>query len=103
MGLTPADGVVVSQQLRRMREVWVHSSDVWIGVVADNVLWAGAVPLHSEALERGEPSATAQPRERHEKVTRALYDYVAQTAQDARWQQLVLPLRDGLSVCRRVA
>ena len=71
-------------------------------VVADNVLWAGAVPLHSEALERGDAEASAPPRQRHEKVTRALYDYVAQTAADARWQQLILPVRDGISICRRV-
>lgn len=88
----------------RQRALLLEHNLIRVGglVVADNVLWAGAVPLHSEALECGDAEASAPPRQRHEKVTRALHDYVAQTAADARWQQLILPLRDGLSVCRRV-
>jgi hypothetical protein len=88
----------------RQRALLLEHNLIRVGglVVADNVLWAGAVPLHSQALELGDAEASAPPRQRHEKVTRALHDYVAQTAADARWQQLILPLRDGLSVCRRV-
>lgn len=89
----------------RQRAMLLDHNLIRVGalVVADNVLWAGAVPLHSEALKRGDVEALAPPRDRNEKVTRALHDYVAQTAVDARWQQIILPLRDGLSVCRRVA
>jgi len=71
-------------------------------VVADNVVWAGEVPRYSMAIDNGEPAARAPPSDRQEKVTRALYDYVAVTGSDERWQQLVLPLRDGLSIARRV-
>ena len=35
-------------------------------------------------------------------VTRALHDYCTLTAEDACWQQLVLPLRDGVSIARYV-
>lgn len=72
-------------------------------VVADNVLWAGAVPRHCQALAHGDAAAISAPRDRQDKVTRSLYRYVTHTAQDAQWQQLVLPLRDGLSIARRIA
>lgn len=71
-------------------------------VVADNVVWAGQVPRYSAALAKGEPAALLPPRNRPEKVTRALYEYLAHTGRDERWQQIVLPLRDGLSIARRV-
>ena len=72
-------------------------------VVADNVLWAGQVPRYCQALEQGDAAAAAAPASRQEKVTRALHEYVASSAEDPQWQQLVLPLRDGISVCRRLA
>ena len=58
---------------------------------------------HAPACGEGAGAVSSSAMNRQEKVTRALLDYVASTAQDSRWQQVILPLRDGISVARRVA
>lgn len=72
-------------------------------VVADNVIWAGEVPRYWKKVQEGNAEAPIAGQDRRERVTRSLYQYVEDTANSSRFQQLVLPLRDGLSIARRVA
>jgi predicted O-methyltransferase YrrM len=87
------------------RQMLVEHGLVRVGglVIADNVIWAGEVPRHWQQLLQGDAEAHSPARDRRERVTRSLYEYVEKTAEDSRWQQLVMPLRDGLSVARRLA
>lgn len=72
-------------------------------VVADNVIWAGEVPRHWRKVQEGDADALKPAQNRRDRVTRSLCEYVEETARDSRWQQLVMPLRDGLSIARRIA
>ena len=58
--------------------------DGWI--IADNVLWSGKV------IEKVNPS---------DKSTKALLEYNKKVQNDPRVDNLLLPLRDGLMICRK--
>ncbi len=55
-------------------------------IIADNVLWSGKV---------------LTPPDQHDAETRALAEYAQHVHRDARVENLLLPLRDGLLVSRR--
>jgi len=55
-------------------------------IIADNVLWSGKV---------------LTPPDQHDAETRALAEYAHHVRSDARVENLLLPLRDGLLVSRR--
>jgi predicted O-methyltransferase YrrM len=54
-------------------------------VVSDNILWSGKV---------------AEPLQRGDKATEALLEYNQRLTEDERFEHLILPVRDGLSVAR---
>jgi caffeoyl-CoA O-methyltransferase len=56
-------------------------------LVADNVLWSGRVALADDASES----------------TRAIQEFNRMIYADLRLEPVILPLRDGVAVCRRVA
>lgn len=60
------------------------SSGGWI--IADNVLWSGKV------IEKLDPS---------DKSTKALLEYNKKVHDDPRVENLLLPIRDGLMICRK--
>jgi caffeoyl-CoA O-methyltransferase len=55
-------------------------------VIADNVLWSGKVLL---------------PNNEQDEQTRALAEYARKVKQDGRFEQVMIPLRDGVSVARK--
>jgi len=55
-------------------------------IIADNVLWSGKV------IEKLDPS---------DKATEALIEYNDKIHQDSRVENLLLPIRDGLMICRK--
>lgn len=55
-------------------------------IIADNVLWSGKV------LEEVDPN---------DKSTLALLEYNRKVQEDPRVENLLLPLRDGLMICRK--
>ena len=55
-------------------------------IIADNVLWSGKV------IEKIDPS---------DKATKALLEYNNKIHEDARVENILLPLRDGLMLCRK--
>jgi caffeoyl-CoA O-methyltransferase len=55
-------------------------------IIADNVLWSGKV------IEKLDPS---------DKSTKALLEYNQKIQNDPRVENLLLPLRDGLMICRK--
>ena len=55
-------------------------------IIADNVLWSGKV------IEKLDPS---------DKATEALIEYNNKIHQDSRVENLLLPIRDGLMICRK--
>jgi caffeoyl-CoA O-methyltransferase len=54
-------------------------------IVADNVLWSGKV---------------IEPLKAKDKSTKALLDYNTKINEDPRVENILLPLRDGLMLCR---
>lgn len=81
MGDEPAAGVATVQG-KIDRKPLVHSGSI---LIADNILWSGKVL---------DPVA---PNDRH---TQALVDFNRLVADDARVENLILPLRDGLNLIR---
>jgi len=55
-------------------------------IIADNVLWSGKV------LEKIDPA---------DKATKALVEYNDKVHEDPRVENLLLPIRDGLMICRK--
>jgi len=55
-------------------------------IIADNVLWSGKVLL---------------PKKEQDDPTRALVEYVHKVKSDPRVEKVMVPLRDGLMVCRK--
>jgi predicted O-methyltransferase YrrM len=56
-------------------------------IIADNVLWSGKVLEDYEKLDR---------------ETRVIMDYNRMVHEDSRVQEVLLPIRDGLMVARKV-
>ncbi len=56
-------------------------------IIADNVLWSGKV---------------VQPVKANDKSTKALLDFNAKVQSDPRVDNVLLPVRDGLMVCRKI-
>jgi caffeoyl-CoA O-methyltransferase len=56
-------------------------------VIADNVLWSGKITSHESEMD-------------HE--TRCLYDYARKIHDDARVQNVLFPIRDGLMIARKI-
>jgi predicted O-methyltransferase YrrM len=54
-------------------------------VVSDNILWSGKV---------------VEPLQKGDKATEALLNYNQRLTEDDRFEHLILPVRDGLSVAR---
>jgi len=55
-------------------------------IIADNVLWSGKV------IEKPDPS---------DRATKALIEYNKKVQNDPRVENLLLPIRDGLMICRK--
>ncbi len=55
-------------------------------IIADNVLWSGKVLL---------------PKKEQDEATRALVEYALKVKADPRVEKVMVPLRDGLMVCRK--
>jgi caffeoyl-CoA O-methyltransferase len=55
-------------------------------IIADNVLWSGKVLL---------------PKKEQDDATRALVEYAHKVKSDPRVEKVMVPLRDGLMVCRK--
>lgn len=54
-------------------------------ILSDNVLWSGKV---------------VEPLDKKDKATRALLDYNQKLKEDGRVETVLLPIRDGLTLCR---
>lgn len=54
-------------------------------IISDNVLWSGKV---------------VEPLDKKDKATKALLDYNQQLKKDPRVETVILPVRDGLTLCR---
>ncbi|NQV53529.1 MAG: class I SAM-dependent methyltransferase [Flavobacteriales bacterium] len=57
-------------------------------IIADNVLWSGKVTL---------------PHEEMDPDTKALYAYAEQVQRDGRLEQVLLPVRDGLLIAKKIS
>ena len=57
-------------------------------IIADNVLWSGKVTMPISEMDQD---------------TKALYDYVTKVHEDERLENVLLPIRDGLMIAKRLA